>query len=103
LLQIEVENYENAVIFSNQGLEIFPAQPLLYLMNGVANNKLKNADAAIESLEIGMDYLFDDPKMEYDFYQQLSFAYTLKGDKKKANLYAKKASELSITNLKTDN
>ena len=103
LLQIEVENYKDAVELSNQGLEIFPAQPLLYLMNGVANNNLKNATIAIESLETGLDYLFDNPKMEYDFYQQLSISYSLNGNKKKANFYAKKASELSITNQKTDN
>jgi tetratricopeptide (TPR) repeat protein len=103
LLQIEVENYEVALELSNQGLEIFPSQPLLYLMNGVANNNLKYAEAAIESLETGLDYLFDDPKMEYDFYQQLAIAYLLKGNKKKVNFYTKKASELSITNQKTDN
>ncbi|MFT5249771.1 MAG: tetratricopeptide (TPR) repeat protein [bacterium] len=103
LLQIEVEKYEDAIALSAFGLEIFPAQPLLYLVNGVANNELKNADQAIEILEAGLDYLFDDPKMEYDFYQQLTIAHTLKGTTKKAKLYHKKASELSITNQKTDN
>ena len=103
LLQIEVEKYEEAIVLSDVGLEIFPAQPLLYLVNGVANNELKNVDQAIEILETGLDYLFDDPKMEYDFYQQLTIAYTLKGNTKKAKLYHKKASELSIINQKTDN
>ncbi len=103
LLQIEVEKYEEAIALSNFGLEIFPAQPLLYLVNGVANNELKNADQAIEILEMGLDYLFDDPKMEYDFYQQLMIAHTLKGNSKKAKQYLNKASELSITNQKTDN
>lgn len=103
LLQIEVEKYEDAIALSAFGLEIFPAQPLLYLVNGVANNELKNGDQAIEILETGLDYLFDDPKMEYDFYQQLTIAHTLKGNTKKAKLYHKKASELSITNQKTDN
>lgn len=103
LLQIEVEKYEEAIALSTFGLEIFPAQPLLYLVNGVANNALKNADQAIEILETGLDYLFDDPKMEYDFYQQLTIAYTIKGNSKKTKLYLKKASELSITNQKTDN
>ena len=103
LLQIEVEKYKDAIVLSDVGLEIFPAQPLLYLVNGVANNELKNVDQAIEVLETGLDYLFDDPKMEYDFYQQLTIAYTLKGNTKKAKLYHKKASELSIINQKTDN
>ena len=100
LLQIEVEKYKEAIVLSDVGLEIFPAQPLLYLVNGVANNELKNIDQAIEILETGLDYLFDDPKMEYDFYQQLTIAYTLKGNTKKAKLYHKKASELSIIKKK---
>lgn len=100
LLQIEVEKYKEAIVLSDVGLEIFPAQPLLYLVNGVANNELKNIDQAIEILETGLDYLFDDPKMEYDFYQQLTIAYTLKGNTKKAKLYHKKASELSMINQK---
>jgi tetratricopeptide (TPR) repeat protein len=103
LLQIEVEKYEDAIVLSNNGLEIFPAQPLLYLVNGVANNELKNADQAIEILEMGLDYLFDDPKMEYDFYQQLIIAHTLKGSLKKVKMYHIKATDLFIFNQKTDN
>ena len=103
LLQIEVKKFEDAVKLSSQGLEIFPAQPLLYLTNGVANNYLENADTAIESLKTGLDYLFDNPKMEYDFYQQLAIAYGLKGNNKKVKFYNNKASELSITNQKTTN
>ena len=75
----------------------------MYLLNGIANNKLKNVNQAIEILETGLDYLFDDPKMECDFYQQLAIAYSLKGITKKAKLYHKKASELLITNQKKDN
>ena len=98
LLQIDFEKYESAAALSAQGLEIFPAQALIYLLNGVANNKLQNIDVAIESLETGIDYLLDDPKMEKDFYEQLNLAYTGKGDTKKANLYAKKALELKDSN-----
>jgi hypothetical protein len=75
----------------------------LYLVNGVANNELKNADQAIEILEMGLDYLFDDPKMEYDFYQQLIIAHTLKGSLKKVKMYHIKATDLFIFNQKTDN
>ena len=98
LLQIDFKKYEEAVALSRSGLEVFPAQALLYLLNGVANNKLQNVNTAIESLETGIDYLLDDPKMEGDFYQQLEIAYKLKGDSKKANLYAKKALELKDSN-----
>ncbi len=98
LLQIENKKYEEASELSLNLLEIFPAQPMLYLINGVANNKLANTDQAIESLETGLEYLFDDIKMEHDFYQQLAIAYNYKGETKKANMYIKKASDLNISN-----
>jgi len=98
MLQIEYNEYNNASELSFKGLEVFPAQPALYLLNGIANNKLNNPGLAIESLETGLDYLFEDSNMEYDFYQQLTIAYTLKGDAKKAAIYTKKASDLKQSN-----
>jgi len=98
LLQIDLKKYDDASSLSVKALEIFPAQALLYLINGVANNGLNNSELAIENLEIGLDFLLDDPKMEQDFYQQLSIAYLAKGNDKKADYYKKKASEMSYSN-----
>ncbi|PVW15081.1 tetratricopeptide repeat protein [Marixanthomonas spongiae] len=98
LLQIDLKKYKAAQQLSSEALAIFPAQPLLYLINGVTQNNLKNADEAIESLNSGLDYLFDNPTMEQDFYKQLQQAYTLKGDSKKAAEYAKKAAQIKLTN-----
>ena len=98
LLQIEFKKYNEAARASTEALEIFPAQPLLYLVNGVANIELGNLDVAIESMETGIDYLIDDLKMEKDFYEQLSIAYSKKGNEAKAANFAKKASEINIAN-----
>ena len=98
LLQIDFKKYEAASILSKAALEIFPAQALIYLLNGVANNGLQQADLAIETLEMGIDYLLDDKKMEHDFYEQLAIAYTIKGETQKANLFAKKALDLKDPN-----
>jgi len=98
LLQIDFQKYEAAAKLSSEGLEIFPAQPLLYLLNGVAYNGLNLSDNAIESLEMGLDFLMEDPKMERDFYNQLSLAYSQKGDAKKAKTYSDKAANLKMPN-----
>lgn len=98
LLQIDFQKYEAAAKLSSEGLEIFPAQPLLYLLNGVANNGLNLSDNAIESLEMGLDFSMEDPKMEHDFYNQLSLAYSQKGDAKKAKTYSDKAANLKMPN-----
>lgn len=98
LFQIDFKKYEAAAKLSSEGLEIFPAQALLYLLNGVANNGLQKSDAAIESLESGLDFILEDPKMERDFYQQLSLAYTAKNDSKKAKMYLDKATDIKMPN-----
>lgn len=98
LLQIDFKKYEAAANLSAQGLEIFPAQALLYLINGVANNGLQKSESAIESLETGLDFILEDPHMERDFYEQLSIAFTTKGDTKKAKIYSDKAAATKLSN-----
>lgn len=96
LLQIDFMKYANAAALSSEALEIFPSQPLLYLINGVANNNLQKTDEAIESLETGLDYILDNPVMEKDYYEQLQLVYSQKGNTKKADQYAKKAASIQL-------
>ena len=95
LLQLELNQNDKVVAKSNQALELYPAQPIFYLLNGVANNKLKQPKQAIESLETGLDYIIDDPKMEADFYTQLSTAYKLNNNISKSETFAKKAQAIA--------
>lgn len=98
LFQIDFKKYGEAAKLSAQALEIFPAQALLYLLNGVANNGLQKSDLAIESLETGLDFILEDPQMERDFYAQLSLSYSTKGDAKKAKIYSDKAATIKPSN-----
>lgn len=98
LLQIDFKKFEQAVTLSKNALETFPAQSLFYLLNGVANNGLEKYDQAIESLEMGLDFILDDSKMERDFYTQLELANNKKGDTNKANEWAKRAAQINIPN-----
>lgn len=98
LLQIDFKKFDAAAKLSSEALGIFPAQPLLYLLNGVSNIGLQKPDVAIENLEMGLDFLLDDPNMERDFYEQLSLAFSQKGDQKTAADFAKKASEIKAVN-----
>jgi len=95
LLQVEVNYNTEAVTLSEKALDLYPAQPIFYLINGVANNKINNAKSAISSLETGLDYIIDDPKMTSDFYTQLSIAYKSINNITKSNAFAKKAAALN--------
>ena len=98
LLQIDLQQYEVAASLSEEGLATFPAQPLLYLLNGVANNRLGKANVAIESLETGLDFLLDNPRVERDFYDQLRIAYEAKGETNKAASFKVKAAQIKLDN-----
>jgi len=80
---------------SRETLELYPAQSILYLINGVANNKLNQPKKAIESLEMGADFVVDDSKMLSDFYIQMSIAYKQNNNITKSEAFAKKAEALS--------
>ena len=94
LLKIDMKQFESAVVLSKEALDSYPAQPILYLINGVANNNLNQPKKAIDALELGVDYIIDDIQMEADFYKQLSLAYQLDNNITKSEAFSKKAADL---------
>ena len=76
----------------------YPAQPILYLIHGVTLNELNQGKKASETLEMGLDFVIDDSKMEQDFYKQLSIAYTLQNNTNKAKSLSDKAKQLESSN-----
>ncbi|RKS55435.1 tetratricopeptide repeat protein [Gillisia mitskevichiae] len=97
LLQLDLSKFEEASKLSGSGLEIFPAQALLYLINGAALNNLKKYNEAQEILTFGLDYLIDDIDMERDFYEQLYVAHLGLGNSSKASELKEKANSIKKT------
>ncbi|UZO81660.1 hypothetical protein NBT05_04115 [Aquimarina sp. ERC-38] len=93
LLQLDLKRFEKAKIGSELALELYPTQPVLYLVQGVTFLNTDEVDDAIESLETGVDFVIDDPKLLSDLYKQLSLAYQKKGSPEKAAEFEKKAVE----------
>jgi tetratricopeptide (TPR) repeat protein len=98
LLHLDLKQYKEANDGSDNALAKFPSQPICYLVKGVALNELNNPKEAAEILESGLDWVIDDTKMEADFYNQLSKAYTLLNNAAKAKLFTDKAKQLEIQN-----
>lgn len=94
LLQLDAGAYKEAEALSASALDLYPSQPILYLMYGVSLVKQSKFKLAIDQLETGIDYIIDDQKMESDFYQQLGDAYTGAGDPAKATKYYTLASKI---------
>lgn len=79
---------------SRNGLELFPAQPFLYYMQGKSQNQLQKYKDALLVLMAGLDFIIDNNKLEADFYEQLQKAYLGLGNNKQATKYANKALSL---------
>lgn len=94
LLQLDLSKLDNALKLSDKAIEIFPAQPILYLIKGAALNKKKEFTEAAEILTFGLDYLIDNQIMTAEFYDQLSITYTGLGNAEKAIEFNEKAAEI---------
>jgi len=85
------ELFEQVYVDSKEALELFPEQPFLYKMNGLALNKLGKYNEAIAVLSIGIDFVIDNSAMEADFYEQLSISHEKLGNKSEALKYKQRA------------
>ncbi len=94
LLQLDLKRYPKAEAGSELALELFPAQPVFYLIRGISLLEVGKTEQALEILSEGTDYIIDDQKMESDFYRQISIGYQKLGDTTKALEYEQKANEL---------
>ena len=84
-------NNKQLLFYSTKGLEMFPVQSLMYLMNAKALNQNKNFKKAIEQLTNGIDFVIDDNNLEADFYEELSISYKGLGNQKEATKNKNKA------------
>ena len=95
LIQEEKEAlFEQVYASSKEALELFPEQPFLYKMNGLALNKLGKYNEAIAVLSIGIDFVIDNSAMEADFYEQLSISHEKLGNKSEALKYKQRSAAL---------
>lgn len=97
LLQLDLKKFNVAKSLSAQALEIFPGQPVIYLIRGVALNNLKEFNKAEEILRFGLDYVIDNKKMEVEFFEQLAIAYYGLGNSEKARESQDKANQINKT------
>lgn len=71
----QIQDFESMAKNSEKALELFPSQPLLYILSAVANLQLKNYEQTIKSLENGQIYVVDNKKMEAQFEMYRAEAY----------------------------
>ena len=70
--------------YSKIGLELYPAQAFVYLMNGKALNQKQDCKKALEQLNNGIDFVIDDVLLEAAFYEERARSYDCLGNAKEA-------------------
>ena len=85
ILTLLAENNDALLLeYSKTGLELFPAQPIMYLMSAKALNQKKKFKEAIEQLNNGIDFVIDNSVLEASFYDELAIGYSGLGNEKEA-------------------
>ncbi|QYS91816.1 hypothetical protein JJC04_03705 [Flavobacterium covae] len=87
----EKKDYQIMLKLTTDYLDLFPNQPEFYYFAGKANFELKNYKKANEILEVGFDYIIENPTLEINFLDLISNVSTALGNTKKAEEYQKKA------------
>lgn len=74
-VESELNDYEGMKTHSAEAMELFPNQAGPYFFNGIANIQLKNHHKAIESLNEGIEFIYDNNPLLIQFYANLGDAY----------------------------
>ena len=70
----QLQDWEGMQKDSKQAIELFPNQPLIYVLNAVANIQLENYQETLDLLNTGLQYVIDNPKMEAQFFLYIAEA-----------------------------
>lgn len=76
-------------------VELYPNQPLGYLMAGTGNLQMENYSDAVNYFESGLDFVIDNPELEEQFYISLADAYNRLKEYAKSDANFDKALELN--------
>ena len=80
--------------YSQLAMDLFPAQPYVYLMRGKSLNMQKKFKEGISLLESGIDFVIDNQNLEVEFYETMAIIYDGLGDSVKSQEYRNKAIKL---------
>ena len=95
-LYLQTQQYNQAVDFTTDQLELFPTQLELYLVYGTSQMALKEWNQALEMLEIGLDYIFEDNEVAVQYYNLLAELYKNQNNIKKSKAFSDKAKSMQL-------
>lgn len=97
-IESELKDFDAMLRESNEAIELFPNQAILYLFNGIANVQLKKHQEAIEILNKGVDLARDNEGLLADFYSNLGDTYHTEKNMEASDSSYDKALEINPNN-----
>jgi len=87
-IESELEAYNDLETESEKAFQLFPSNPVYYFFNGIANSQLKNYKKAMISLEMGLEFVIENPPLLGQFYSTMGDIYhTINEHHKSDSLY----------------
>ena len=98
-IQAEQNDFDGMLKASEQALTYFSTDPLFYYFNGVANKWFKNYDIAINSLNMGVEFVLDNKMLLLEFYSSLADSYHAIKEHKLSDEYYEKSLVIDSNNV----
>lgn len=90
IVMAKLGEYNKVIALTEDRMDIFPTQAILYLYNGKAKNQQRQFSQAEEMLQDGMDFVIEDESLEFEFHKELVKTYEGLGKSEKAAEYRQK-------------
>jgi tetratricopeptide (TPR) repeat protein len=74
-LDLQLEKFDHLRDFGKTVMELFPEQPVPYLLSGIANNQLKNYNEAVKEMNAGVKLVINNDLLLSQFYMYLGDTY----------------------------
>ena len=75
IICFDLKEYEMVVSYAQEAMELFPSQPIIYLLSGMSYIQIKSYDNAITVLNTGKIMVFGNNELLAQFYSSLGDAY----------------------------
>jgi len=98
-IQAEQSDFEAMLTTSEEALTYFSTDPLFYYFNGVANKWFKNYDQAINSFNMGVEFILDNRMLLLEFYSSLADSYHAIKEHKLSDEYYEKSLAIDSNNV----
>lgn len=98
LLSANLNEYDTVYHRGKEAIELFPTQPILYLLTGLGAIEKGNGEEAIELLSTGKNYILNERLMEGEFNFQIANAHFIEKNYDEAFKHYEKALAIDSTN-----